>query len=284
MTACVKKVDPCLPQPGVRSMLDGRCPICAEALTEKVWTCPRCATPHHLECHDYAGACAVYGCDPAVPLRSADLLRLLDRLEPLERYQFAHEARTLLGRFLVFIPLLIGTITWAGWGSLALGQVWALPIAWTMFAMVYLLVRVMEEILARSVTDLPGVDRPAAPAPQSRALHRDVMVDSIGNWRLVKGMVPLGLCGLALVAPRLGLPVNPAALVGIGAVSGAFLAVSSMLRRSRNIAKVRIASALLPASQCLAPSGSGSCRRRDDPRSGNARPGGAWPLDPLPFH
>jgi hypothetical protein len=42
----------------------GLCPICTTVLKEPVVRCPRCRAPHHRECWDYLGRCAVYGCEP----------------------------------------------------------------------------------------------------------------------------------------------------------------------------------------------------------------------------
>lgn len=40
-----------------------RCPVCACSIDEEPVICPRCATPHHRECWDYAEGCAIFGCD-----------------------------------------------------------------------------------------------------------------------------------------------------------------------------------------------------------------------------
>ncbi|MBV8878352.1 MAG: hypothetical protein JO332_00170 [Planctomycetaceae bacterium] len=45
--------------------MDGRCPICTTELSEPLVRCTRCAAPHHRECWDYVGRCAVYACEPA---------------------------------------------------------------------------------------------------------------------------------------------------------------------------------------------------------------------------
>lgn len=44
--------------------MDGRCPICTTALSEPLIRCRRCSAPHHRECWDYLGRCAVYACEP----------------------------------------------------------------------------------------------------------------------------------------------------------------------------------------------------------------------------
>jgi len=40
---------------------DPICQICGEAISEAV-TCKRCDTPHHRDCWEYYGSCAVYSC------------------------------------------------------------------------------------------------------------------------------------------------------------------------------------------------------------------------------
>lgn len=48
------------------------CLVCRASLVRDIVLCARCSTPHHRECFDYAGVCAVFGCGgsasrPAVP-------------------------------------------------------------------------------------------------------------------------------------------------------------------------------------------------------------------------
>ena len=40
-----------------------RCPVCASAVDFDAVVCPRCSTPHHRECWQYIGGCAIFGCD-----------------------------------------------------------------------------------------------------------------------------------------------------------------------------------------------------------------------------
>jgi hypothetical protein len=49
----------------------GLCPICTTVLKEPLIRCPRCRAPHHRECWDYLGRCAVYGCEPKPGRRAA---------------------------------------------------------------------------------------------------------------------------------------------------------------------------------------------------------------------
>src|SRR5688572_24640795 len=39
-----------------------RCPVCANAIGGAARACTRCATPHHADCWEYSGGCAIYGC------------------------------------------------------------------------------------------------------------------------------------------------------------------------------------------------------------------------------
>jgi len=38
------------------------CPVCGEGLPGAPVACPRCETPHHAECWEFAEGCAIYGC------------------------------------------------------------------------------------------------------------------------------------------------------------------------------------------------------------------------------
>lgn len=38
------------------------CPVCSESIAAEPVACAKCATPHHPECWEYTGVCAVYGC------------------------------------------------------------------------------------------------------------------------------------------------------------------------------------------------------------------------------
>lgn len=49
------------------------CPVCGEPPEHDSVACPQCGTPHHADCWDYAGHCALYACEavrarPASPL------------------------------------------------------------------------------------------------------------------------------------------------------------------------------------------------------------------------
>lgn len=45
------------------------CPVCGCGFEEKhkIVTCEECLTPHHHDCWDYSGKCAIYGCSATIP-------------------------------------------------------------------------------------------------------------------------------------------------------------------------------------------------------------------------
>lgn len=40
----------------------GECRVCGTGLATQVVGCPRCETPHHADCWEYAGGCSTYAC------------------------------------------------------------------------------------------------------------------------------------------------------------------------------------------------------------------------------
>jgi hypothetical protein len=61
LSAGIEFVEPTLRQPKI-SLKDTECQVCGDPLLEKVVFCTKCKTPHHLDCWQYFGSCAVYGC------------------------------------------------------------------------------------------------------------------------------------------------------------------------------------------------------------------------------
>ena len=47
---------------GEEHAVRGECPVCATALDAAARRCPTCGTPHHRDCWDYFGGCAIYAC------------------------------------------------------------------------------------------------------------------------------------------------------------------------------------------------------------------------------
>ena len=52
------------PLPSAAKNKEGRCPVCGCQVekSDASLCCPRCSTPHHRECWDYTGGCAIFGC------------------------------------------------------------------------------------------------------------------------------------------------------------------------------------------------------------------------------
>ena len=70
------------------------CPVCATAVTDEIAACPRCETPHHPDCWEYAGGCAIFGCDsrgwlPAKPEEVQELQKQLNGWNWSFRYHWA---------------------------------------------------------------------------------------------------------------------------------------------------------------------------------------------------
>ena len=55
-------LDPAMVVSEMEMASTGTCPVCATAVVEEVDVCSRCRTPHHKDCWDYLGGCAVFGC------------------------------------------------------------------------------------------------------------------------------------------------------------------------------------------------------------------------------
>jgi hypothetical protein len=47
---------------GATIIEDAQCRICGDTMLRDIVLCRRCKTPHHRDCWEYAGSCAVYGC------------------------------------------------------------------------------------------------------------------------------------------------------------------------------------------------------------------------------
>lgn len=96
-----------------------RCPVCGEAPGHAAWRCERCETPHHTECAEYFGGCAIFGCrDGHLPARLEieswpAAVQALDRLLAVRRYQtYALVALALCPGFGLFvIPFFLGVVT-----------------------------------------------------------------------------------------------------------------------------------------------------------------------------
>ncbi|HZE98019.1 MAG TPA: hypothetical protein VE981_13400 [Planctomycetota bacterium] len=49
-------------QGDVAVSLAGRCPVCCQTLAPSPLRCANCAAPHHADCWEYWGRCAIFGC------------------------------------------------------------------------------------------------------------------------------------------------------------------------------------------------------------------------------
>ena len=45
------------------NLMTSKCPVCSTQINEEPKVCQRCFTPHHQDCWDYCGECAVFACN-----------------------------------------------------------------------------------------------------------------------------------------------------------------------------------------------------------------------------
>jgi hypothetical protein len=92
-----------------------RCPVCGASVGDAPWRCARCDTPHHADCAEYFGGCAVFACrDGHLPttLEVAswpESLRVLDELSTLQRHK-VRAFGALIGSSLLALAALIGPV------------------------------------------------------------------------------------------------------------------------------------------------------------------------------
>ncbi len=60
--AILQALDPSVVTTGLEVSGTGPCPVCGTAVEEDRSLCARCRTPHHKDCWDYLGGCAVFAC------------------------------------------------------------------------------------------------------------------------------------------------------------------------------------------------------------------------------
>jgi hypothetical protein len=84
----------------------GHCAICATALDRELWTCSRCQTPHHADCAQYFGGCAIFGCRDGSPPEKIERESWPAVLTTLRRFVWVRRVQRALALYLVS-PLLI---------------------------------------------------------------------------------------------------------------------------------------------------------------------------------
>jgi hypothetical protein len=64
---------------------DYTCPICACTVTddEKQHICETCGTPHHMDCWEYAGGCAIFGCRKGIIRQTTGVDNFNNNLAPI---------------------------------------------------------------------------------------------------------------------------------------------------------------------------------------------------------
>lgn len=84
---------PAIPRP--------RCPVCGSDVDVPAWSCSRCETPHHADCAEYFGGCAIFACrDSHLPSNVEvaswpESLRCLSEIASIQKWK----VRALAGLF-----------------------------------------------------------------------------------------------------------------------------------------------------------------------------------------
>ena len=92
------------------------CPVCGSELNDEVITCHDCQTPHHKECWDYVGHCAIFGCHQSekalVPREDSTLaLSKVSRWLTLHKVQWYLLSATVSSLLLLyFLVVTIGSL------------------------------------------------------------------------------------------------------------------------------------------------------------------------------
>ena len=75
-----------------KSVAQIHCPVCATIIKEEPRLCERCETPHHQDCWDYAGGCALFGCRPGK--RALVRNESVDLVASMNKWMWAYRAYT----------------------------------------------------------------------------------------------------------------------------------------------------------------------------------------------
>jgi len=91
---------------------EGRCPVCATALQGEVVDCERCGTPHHAECFQYVGHCAIFGChQEARTARVAEQgTEHLGLWLTIHRYQWYALTVTVSAAIIIYISIVVAAL------------------------------------------------------------------------------------------------------------------------------------------------------------------------------
>lgn len=206
------------------------CPVCATSMDAgALRTCPRCETPHHADCYEFAGGCAIFGCappDPAAPVpvvsgAAAHLQDLARRWSGIQRAQLL--AGLTVGAGVLAAPFL-ALAAWALAGATSpLGRllIHAAGVVPAAGVLAFCLLTIPGEVLGRRLARLSGT-RLATPG-QALALAHDLELTGLEatasrlarlgprvfGW-LAAVAVPLGALGVvaaSLVPGQLGGPL-----------------------------------------------------------------------------
>jgi hypothetical protein len=210
-------------------MLATSCPVCATPFEGvEARACPRCETPHHADCWEFAGGCAVYGCQvehspdaPSLPLAPSDAVRR-PLLLWMRLYRLQLVAALGFGFTLLMVPLLLAglllysALPWhpevGAWMDLVMsvGQLGAGGSA------LLALAAAGPQTLARRSFEEQSGTRLAAPE-QALSLAQDIEVSGVDGAldRVARGLATVATSAFALVV--LGAAGGAVAMLHAGA-------------------------------------------------------------------
>lgn len=125
-------------EPEIREV---RCPVCGTAVIDNIRYCESCETPHHVECWEYVGKCAMFGCTKNCPVTSVQvkewksLEERIQRLINWHRYYMYCFVGLWLSLFMTFIPRVLDKLLLNNAIELMIGD-YTYVGAWVMFVFV----------------------------------------------------------------------------------------------------------------------------------------------------
>ena len=174
------------------------CPVCGCNCDEEPRVCTRCHTPHHYECWDYSGGCAIFGCDekrwrqPAISSDLAPLRQKVERWITLYKGHWYSLCAAVGGTVLV-----MGSVTLPVWGYRlptvlqAITRVASsIQSAGVLLAiggiLTYIFINILERLSRKELKDAVNLQEPAVGSESREVVDRlDESSDENGLYSLL---------------------------------------------------------------------------------------------------